>query len=43
MEAMQENNLKIREESMNWRCKFDSLKKFALDNKIAIPPELDSP
>lgn len=43
LEAMQDTTRKIREESINWRCKFESLKKFAIDNKIPIPPELDSP
>lgn len=43
MEAMRENNQKIRDESETWRHKFESLKKFAVDNKIPIPPELESP
>lgn len=42
MEKTQENNMKIREESMNWRFKYESLKKFAIENKIPIPTEFDA-
>lgn len=41
MEETAQKNLGIREDSMKWRFKFESLKKFAIDNKIPIPPELD--
>lgn len=43
MEAMQEANQRIREDTELWRCKYESLKKFAMTNKIAIPPELEHP
>lgn len=43
MEAMQEGNQRIREETELWRCKYESLKKFAIANKIAIPAELEHP
>lgn len=42
MEKTQENNMRIREENVKWRIKFESLKKFAIENKIPIPPELES-
>lgn len=41
METMQDGNRKLREESVNWRLKYEALKKFAIDNKIPIPPELE--
>lgn len=39
---MQEQNAKIREESMNWCLKYESLKKFAIENEIPIPAELET-
>lgn len=42
LERMQEGNAKIREESMSWRLKYESLKKFAIENEIPIPAELDA-
>lgn len=43
MEMMQNRNKDLREESVNWRLKYEALKKFAIDNKIPIPPELENP
>lgn len=43
MENMQQRNKDLREESANWRLKYEALKKFAVDNKIPIPPELEEP
>lgn len=40
---MQNRNKEVREESVNWRLKYEALKKFAIDNKIPIPPELENP
>lgn len=40
---MQNRNKDLREESVNWRLKYEALKKFAVDNKIPIPPELENP
>lgn len=42
MEAKRENNQRIRDESKCWMSKFEALKKFAQENKIPIPPELDA-
>lgn len=42
MEVMQQRNNDLREESVNWRLKYEALKKFAIDNKIPIPPELEN-
>ncbi|XP_037025382.1 transcription factor MafK-like isoform X2 [Bradysia coprophila] len=41
MEAMQDANQHIREDTELWRRKYESLKKFAITNKIAIPAELE--
>lgn len=41
MEMMQQRTGMIREEAVSYRQKYDALKKFAIDNKIPIPPELD--
>ncbi|KAG4067534.1 hypothetical protein HA402_005306 [Bradysia odoriphaga] len=41
MEAMQDANQRIREDTELWRRKYESLKKFAMTNKIAIPAELE--
>lgn len=43
MEMMQARNKELREQSISWRLKYEALKKFALDNKIPIPPELENP
>lgn len=43
MEEMQERNRAMREESVAWRLKYEALKKFAIENKIPIPPELENP
>lgn len=40
---MQDRNEGVREESVSWRLKYEALKKFAIDNKISIPPELENP
>lgn len=40
---MQNRNTDLREESVNWRLKYEALKKFAIENKIPIPPELENP
>lgn len=42
MERMQETNMEIRQQSVEWRKKYESLKKFAIENKIPIPPGLES-
>ncbi|XP_059607501.1 transcription factor MafK isoform X1 [Phlebotomus argentipes] len=42
MEIMQENNRKIREDVETWKNKFEALRKFAIAQKIPLPPELDS-
>ncbi|XP_037025384.1 transcription factor MafK-like isoform X2 [Bradysia coprophila] len=41
MEAMQDANEHIRTDTELWRRKYESLKKFAITNKIAIPAELE--
>lgn len=40
---MQNRNTDLREESVSWRLKYEALKKFAIENKIPIPPELENP
>ena len=42
MEAMHDSNNRIRDEVETLMIKYDALKKFAIANKIHIPPELDS-
>lgn len=42
MEAMQEGNQRMREEVDSLLMKYEALKKFAVANKIHIPPELES-
>lgn len=42
MEAMQEDNNHMREEIESWHSKYQALKKFALEKKIHIPPELET-
>ncbi|XP_060521298.1 transcription factor MafK-like [Cylas formicarius] len=41
MEIMQEELGKMREEMINIGNRYDALKQFAKNNKIAIPPELE--
>lgn len=41
MEEMQDRNRTMREQSVSWRLKYEALKKFAIENKIPIPPELE--
>ncbi|XP_055311344.1 transcription factor MafK-like [Sitodiplosis mosellana] len=43
LETMQNRNVDLREESVSWRLKYEALKKFAIENKIPIPPELENP
>lgn len=43
LELMQNRNTEMRKESVEWRQKYEALKKFAIDNKIPIPPELENP
>lgn len=43
METKKEENQRIRDETKSLLHKFEALKKFAIDHKISIPPELDSP
>lgn len=42
MEAMQEDNNRMREEIESWHGKYQALKKFAVDKKIIIPSELQT-
>ncbi|KAF7989365.1 hypothetical protein HCN44_008039 [Aphidius gifuensis] len=42
MEAMQEDNNRMREEVQAWHGKYQALKKFAMERKIVIPPELQT-
>lgn len=42
MEAMQESNQRMREEVDAMMVRFEALKKFAIANKIHLPPELES-
>lgn len=42
MEAKRMDNQRIRDESKSLMSKFEALKKFAIENKIPIPPGLDS-
>lgn len=41
MDDTQNKTQDLRKENLHWQYKFESLKKFALENKIPIPPELD--
>ncbi|XP_031637461.1 transcription factor MafK-like [Contarinia nasturtii] len=43
MESMQNRNQELREDSVRWRMKYEALKKFAIENKISIPDELQNP
>lgn len=40
---MQTRAKNLREETISWRFKYEALKKFAIENKIPIPTELDNP
>ncbi|XP_044732850.1 transcription factor MafK isoform X3 [Chrysoperla carnea] len=40
MEIMQEETARIRDEVQSYRTRFEALKKFAIVNKIPLPPEL---
>lgn len=42
MEMMQQRTNGLREEAVSYRLKYEALKKFAIDNKIPIPPELEN-
>ncbi|KAL6259588.1 transcription factor MafG [Pogonomyrmex barbatus] len=42
MEAMQEDNNRMREEIESWHSKYQALKKFAQEKKIIIPPDLET-
>ncbi|XP_058810084.1 transcription factor MafK [Phymastichus coffea] len=42
MEAMQEDNDRMREELQLWHSKYMAMKKFASENKIVVPPELET-
>lgn len=41
LEEMHDNNIRMRDEIDSWYTKFQALKKFALEKKIMIPPELE--
>lgn len=41
MEQMEDDNNSMRDEVEDWKAKFVSLKKFALNHDIHIPPELE--
>ncbi|XP_033215578.1 transcription factor MafK-like [Belonocnema kinseyi] len=42
MEAMQDDNNRMREEIESWHSKYLALKKFALQEKIHLPSELET-
>lgn len=42
MELMQEDNNRMRDEVEQWHGKYIALKKFAVEKKIHIPPELET-
>lgn len=42
LEVMREDNEVIRRDIDTWRNKYEALKRFALVNKIHIPPELEN-
>lgn len=42
METMGQNNQKIRDETELLKQKYEALKKFALQQKIPLPPELET-
>lgn len=41
LEVTQSRNKKIRDEASNLQMKYEALKKFALENRIPLPPELE--
>lgn len=43
MENMQSKINDLCEENVGWHNKYEALKKFAVDNQIPIPPELENP
>lgn len=42
MEEMKYDTLMTRKEIENWKQKYEALKRFAIENKIPIPTELDN-
>lgn len=42
MQEMQDETIRTRKEIENWTQKYEALKRFAIENKIPIPPELDN-
>lgn len=42
MEAMQDDNNRMREEIESWHKKYQALKRFAADKKIILTPELET-
>ncbi|XP_033212173.1 transcription factor MafK-like [Belonocnema kinseyi] len=42
MEAMQDDNNRMREEIESWNSKYVALKKFALQQKVQLPSELET-
>lgn len=42
METMEDNIVSMKEEVTNVAVRYEALKKFAMDNKIPIPPELET-
>ncbi|XP_055311239.1 transcription factor MafK-like [Sitodiplosis mosellana] len=43
LEMMQNRTKNLREETISWHLKYEALKKFAIENKIPIPLELENP
>lgn len=41
LEQIQEDTRRLQDDTNAWLAKFESLKKFAVDQKIPIPPELE--
>lgn len=42
IESMNDDNMRIRDEIDVMRSKYTALKKFAIEKKILIPPELEN-
>lgn len=42
MQEMQDDTLMTRKEIENWKQKYEALKRFAIENKIPLPSELDN-
>lgn len=38
---MQEDTRRLQDDTDAWVLKYESLKRFAIDQKISIPPELE--